>query len=155
VKKVRSEKAQPATRFSGEVPEFGQLSANALQDIIGSKGQLSDGMLKISLPRTASMHGVKFGGSMGLTTWMAFSGSDDLAVVDGDFAMTPDEVQPVLRALRKANINIVALHNHMIGDTPQIIFTHFWGKDKAVDLAKGLRDALDAQHNVAADKPAK
>lgn len=147
VKKVRGDHPQPATKFSGGVPEFGQLSADAVQDIIGSKGQVSDGMLKISLGRTASMHGVKFGGSMGLTTWMAFSGSDDLAVVDGDFAMTPDEVQPVLRALRKADINIVALHNHMIGDQPQFLFTHFWGKGKAVDLAKGLRDALDAQHH--------
>ena len=59
------------------------------------------------------MHGMKFGGSMGLTTWAAFAGTDDSAVVDGDFAMTANEVQPVLKALRAAGINIVALHNHM------------------------------------------
>jgi len=61
--------------------------------------------------------------------------------------MTADEVQPVLKALRAADINIVALHNHMIGETPAIFFTHFWGKGKAEDLATGIRDALKAQAN--------
>src|SRR5262245_64150392 len=74
------------------------------------------------------MHGAKVGGSMGLTTWAAFSGSDELAAVDGDFIMTAEEVQPVLRALRKAGIHVVALHNHMVGEQPAFYFTHFWGK---------------------------
>src|SRR5262245_13306385 len=91
------------------------------------------------------MHHVKVGGSMGLTTWAAFSGSDDLAAVDGDFIMTANEVQPVLHALRKAGIHIVALHNHMIGEQPAFYFTHFWGKGKEADLAAGVRTALDAQ----------
>jgi ABC-type sugar transport system substrate-binding protein len=94
------------------------------------------------------MHGVKVGGSMGLTTWAAFSGSDDLAAVDGDFIMTAAEVQPVLRALRKAGIHVVALHNHMVGEQPAFYFTHFWGKGKADDLAAGLKTALDAQASV-------
>lgn len=75
---------------------------------------------------------------MGLTTWAAFSGSDELAAVDGDFIMTAEEVQPVLRALRKANIHIVALHT-------AFYFTHFWGKGSTEELAKGLKAALDAQ----------
>jgi hypothetical protein len=91
------------------------------------------------------MHGVKVGGSMGLTTWAAFSGSDELAAVDGDFIMTAEEVQPALRALRKGSIHIVALHNHMIGERPTFYFTHFWGKGRAEDLAKGVKFALDAQ----------
>jgi len=91
------------------------------------------------------MHGTKIGGSMGLTTWAAFSGSDELAAVDGDFIMTAEEVQPVLRALRKANIHIVALHNHMVGEQPAFYFTHFWGKGAPATLAEGLRSALDAQ----------
>ena len=82
---------------------------------------------------------------MGLTTWAAFSGSSELAAVDGDFIMTAREVQPVLRAIRKAGINVVALHNHMIGEEPAFFFTHFWGKGTAEKLAKGVRAALDAQ----------
>src|SRR5947209_9949698 len=95
------------------------------------------------------MHGTKVGASMGLTTWAAFSGSDELAAVDGDFIMTAAEVQPVLKALRKANIHIVALHNHMIGEQPAFYFTHFWGKGPAEELAQGVRSALDAQAKVA------
>ena len=103
--------------------------------------------------RAGTMHGVKVAGSMGLTTWAAFSGSDELAAVDGDFTMTAAEVQPVLRALRMAGIHVVALHNHMVGEQPAFYFTHFWGKGKAQDLAKGLKSALDAQKE--AVKPGK
>ena len=95
------------------------------------------------------MHHVKIGGSTGLTTWAAFSGSDELAAVDGDFIMTAKEVQPVLQALRKAGIHIVALHNHMIGEQPAFIFTHFWGKGPAQELAQGVKAALDAQKGAA------
>jgi hypothetical protein len=68
-----------------------------------------------------------------------------LAAVDGDFTMTAGEVQPVLRALRKAGLHVVALHNHMVGETPAFYFTHFWGKGKAEELAHGIKSALDAQ----------
>src|SRR5262249_8866613 len=77
-------------------------------------------------------------------TWAAFTGGLKHAVVDGDFIMTAGEVQPVLRALRKADIHIVALHNHMVGEQPAFYFTHFWGKGPARDLGRGLRNALDA-----------
>jgi hypothetical protein len=102
-------------------------------------------VVKVTIARQGTMHGAKVGGSMGLTTWAAFSGSDKLAAVDGDFIMTAAEVQPVLRALRKAGIHIVALHNHMIGEQPAFYFTHFWGKGPAEELARGLKSALEAQ----------
>jgi hypothetical protein len=89
---------------------------------------------------------------MGLTTWAAFSGSDDLAAMDGDFIMTAAEVQPVLRALRKAKIHVVALHNHMVGEQPVFCFTHFWGKGTTRELAKGFQSALKAQKKAAVDK---
>src|SRR5262249_58458012 len=103
------------------------------------------GVVKVTIGREGTMHGIKVAGSMGLTTWAAFSGSDDLAVVDGDFIMTASEVQPVLRTLRKGGIHIVALHNHMIGEQPAFYFTHFWGKGPAGELARGVKAALDAQ----------
>jgi hypothetical protein len=66
--------------------------------------------------------------------------------------MTAAEVQPVLRALRKNGIHIVALHNHMIGEQPAFYFTHFWGKGKAADLAGSLRAALDVQDRAGTGK---
>jgi hypothetical protein len=66
-------------------------------------------------------------------------------VVDGDFAMLEDELQDVLKALRRANINIVAIHNHMTHEEPRIMFLHFWAKGPAEDLARGLKSALATQ----------
>ncbi len=153
IKEVRKANPQPAKQFGGGVPTYGKLDTDKLASIVGTKGELQDEVYKITIGRNAEMHGMKFGGSMGLTTWAAFAGTDNLAVVDGDFAMTASEVQPVLKALRTAGINIVALHNHMNGETPTIYFTHFWGKGKASDLATGFKAALDAQANSKAAAP--
>src|SRR5262245_44770244 len=147
IKKVRAERAEPAKQFGGQPPATGALSAEKLATTVGGKHESQDGIVKLTLGREATMHGQKFGASMGLTTWAAFSGSDALAVVDGDFAMTAGEVQPVLRALRKGGLNIVALHQHMVGETPAYFFVHFWGKDKAEKLAGGLQGALAAQQS--------
>jgi hypothetical protein len=77
--------------------------------------------------------------------WAAFAGSDEQAVVDGDFAMREDELQPVLKAMRSEGINIVAIHQHMTHENPRILFLHYWGKGKAVDLARAVKKALAAQ----------
>jgi len=148
IKRVRAESPKPAARFTGPAPAPGALTAAAIEDSLGQKSESQDGIVKVTIGREGSMHGVKIGGSMGLTTWAAFSGSDGAAAVDGDFIMTGDEVQPVLRALRKSGIHIVALHNHMIGEQPAFYFAHFWGKGPAAELGRGLRFALDAQKAV-------
>jgi Domain of Unknown Function (DUF1259) len=145
IKRVRQDHALPETRFPGDAPREGKLDAEAVEKILGHKGETQKGVVKVTVGREGSMHGVKVGGAMGLTTWAAFSGSDDLAAVDGDFIMTAEEVQPVLRALRKADIHIVALHNHMVGEQPAFYFTHFWGKGSPEQLAKGLKAALNEQ----------
>jgi hypothetical protein len=111
----------------------------------GSAATDSQGVAKITIGRTGTMQGMAVGGSMGLTTWAAFSGSDALAAMDGDFIMTAEEVQPVLHTLRKAGVHIVALHSHMLGEQPNFYFTHFWSIGKAEDLAHAFRAALDAQ----------
>ena len=150
IKKVRAENITPAKRFAGEMPKDGTIDAAGIEKILGQKSEAQSGVVKVTVGREGMMHGLKVGGSMGLTTWAAFSGSDELAAVDGDFIMTAEEVQPVLRALRKAGIHIVALHNHMIGEKPAFFFTHFWGIGSAQDLANGLKSALDVQSGVAA-----
>jgi hypothetical protein len=152
IKNVRSNHATPAKRFAGEIPKDGKIDRVAIEKVLGQKSETQQGVVKVTIGREGTMHGAKVGGSMGLTTWAAFSGSDELAAVDGDFIMTAKEVQPVLRALRKAGINVVALHNHMIGEEPAFYFTHFWGKGPTEELAKGIKLALDVQSEVAARK---
>ena len=77
--------------------------------------------------RMAKMDNHEVGKEMGINTWAAFAGSDDKAIVDGDFAMLEGEVQGLLKTLRAAGINIVAIHNHMINETPRYVFLHYWG----------------------------
>jgi hypothetical protein len=153
IKKVRAASPRPAVGFEEIGPEADSIAPKTIEGILGHKAQTQDGVVKVTIGRQGAMHGVKVGGSMGLTTWAAFSGGDAHAVVDGDFIMTGAEVQAVLRALRKSGLHIVALHNHMVGEEPAFYFTHFWGKGPAEELAKGIRSALDAQ--AAAARPAK
>ncbi len=149
IKKVRADRAEPAARFPGKPPAAGKLSAERIETALGHKAEAQGGVVKVTIGRGGAMHGVKVGGSMGLTTWAAFSGDDAYAAVDGDFIMTAEEVRPVLRALRKADIHIVALHNHMVGEQPAYYFTHFWGKGPAEQLAKGVKSALEEQARAA------
>lgn len=127
-------------------PAKTSLDPKKIEEIIGAKGEMSDGVYKITLGRTTKMNGHEVGNTMGVNTWAAFVGSDEKAVVDGDFAMFEDEVQPVLKALRGAGINIVALHNHMTEESPRAVFLHYWGVGSTRDLAKGLKAALDTQN---------
>ena len=87
-------------------------------------------------------HGARIDARMGLNTWAAFAGSDADAVVAGDVAMTAAEVTPVLKALRGAGIQVVALHHHMTG-APTVYFLHYWGKGAADELARAVRTAVD------------
>jgi hypothetical protein len=143
-KEIRKANPQPAARFAGAaVPAANSITAATIDGILGVKGQTNSGMYKATIGRKASMHGKAIGNQMGVNTWAAFAGTDDSAFVDGDFAMLESELQPVLKALRKAGIHIVAIHNHMTHEEPQYMFLHYWGKGAAPDLAKGLKSALD------------
>ncbi len=145
VRSVRAKNAAPAAGFGGAAPAPGALDAAALAAAVGSKPTLQGAVVKFTIGREVQMHGVVSGAAMGVNTWAAFCGSDAHASVDGDFAMTAGEVQRVLRSLRGAGIHVVALHNHMMGEDPQLFFLHYWGKGAALELARGVRSALDAQ----------
>lgn len=146
VKEIRASNSQPATGFVGaRLPEKSSISAEPLERILGTKGQANNGMYKVVLGRTTKMHGTTIGNEMGVNTWAAFAGSDDNAVVDGDFAMHEDELQRVLKSMRKEGIHIVAIHSHMSGEQPRTLFLHYWGRGKAGGLAQALQRTLAAQ----------
>ncbi|HEX9944954.1 MAG TPA: DUF1259 domain-containing protein [Thermoanaerobaculia bacterium] len=121
------------------------LDAAKVEAFLGAKGELKDGVLRFTIGKVTRMHGETAGAAMGINTWAAFAGTDSQAVVDGDFAMEERELQAVLKALRKGGIDIVAIHNHMTGEEPRIVFLHYWGVGPATRLAEVLRSALDAQ----------
>ena len=121
------------------------LHPERIDSVMGMKGDLNKGVCKYTIGRTTEMGGHQMGNAMGVNTWAAFVGSDEKAIVDGDFAMLESELQTVLKTLRGAGINIVAIHNHMAMENPRIIFLHFWGVGSTTALAKGLKAALDTQ----------
>ena len=83
-------------------------------------------------------------GPMGLATAMNFqSTGNGNAAITGDFVLTGDEVNPVIRALRSNGIEVTAVHSHMLDEQPRLFFLHFWANDDAERLARGLRAALD------------
>jgi hypothetical protein len=140
VKEVRAANPQPKDSFGEKpLPEKNSISAAPLNEIFGTQGEPKDGMLKFTIGRPATMHGTKIDKEMGVNTWAAFAGIDDDAVVDGDFAVTEDELQPVLKSLLKNKINIVAIHQHMTHEEPRIIFFHYWGRGSAKDLAQAVK----------------
>ncbi len=127
-------------------PSKTTLKPDKIADILGTKGDLKDGVYKVTLGRKTKMHGFEMGSAMGVNTWAAFVGSDQEAVVDGDFAMLESELQTVLKKLNTAGIQIVAIHNHMTNESPRIMFLHFWGVGSTIDLANGIKSALNTQN---------
>jgi hypothetical protein len=144
VRSLRAANPVPAAAFrTADPPALNGISPAPLDRIFGRRGEARDGMYKQTIGRTAHMHDREIGAAMGLNTWAAFGGTDSDAVVDGDFAMLAGELTPVLKRLRAANINVVAIHNHMTHEEPSYVFLHYWGRGRAQDLARALRSALD------------
>jgi hypothetical protein len=145
VKAVRQKSAEPRDGFGGaRVATPSKIDASKLDSVLGVKGTEKDGMYKAVMGRTTTAGcGCSIGKAMGVNTWAAFAGTNDSAVVDGDFAVSEGELQPVLKALRASGINIVAIHSHMTGESPRILFLHYWGRGAAAALAKAIRAAVD------------
>ena len=146
-KAVRAKNPQPGNFFPGQIPAQSSITPKSLQEILSTRGESNNGMWKAVIGRKVKMPcGCEATKEMGVNTWAAFAGTDANAVVDGDFAALEDELQPVLKALRKNGINIVAIHHHMTHESPRMLFLHYWGKGKAADLAIALNEALSAQN---------
>ena len=135
----------PADSFlKPALPDISTITADPLNKIFRSSGEVNKGMIKFTFGRPTKQHGVTIDSTMGVNTWAAFAGSDENAVVDGDFAVTENDLRPALKSLREAGINIVAIHSHMIGEEPRIVFFHYWGRGSAQSLAQSIQKALPA-----------
>jgi hypothetical protein len=147
VKAIRAASARPvAATAASDVSSKSSITSKPLEEIFGTSGQAKDGMYKLVIGRTTTAScGCTVGKEMGVNTWAAFAGTDERAIVDGDFAVKESELEPVLKALRKAGIDIVAIHSHMTGENPRVLFLHYWGKGTAHDLASGVKSALGVQ----------
>lgn len=147
IAKIRAATKLPAKSFEGkDLPKTSSITPKLIEEILLTKGEIKDGMYKAVFGRHVKMScGCTVGNTMGVNTWAAFAGSDDNALVDGDFAVLEEELQPVLKSLRASGINIVAIHHHMTGESPRMLFLHYWGQGRATQLAKAIKDALGIQ----------
>jgi hypothetical protein len=122
------------------------LDTAAIDQALGRKGKINGGVYQVSVPRAEAVKdsGMEVPEAMGSAIAINFqpTGSGKAAIT-GDFVLTADEVNPVIKALQTNGIEVTALHNHMLADEPRLFFMHFWANDDAQKLAKGLRSALD------------
>ncbi len=135
--------ARTAGTGAGVTP--GRLDAAKLNTIIGHTGGMDGAVYKVVVGRPdleVKEMGATINARMGLNSWAAIVGSDDRAAIAGDIAMKEEEVQAVLKALRNNGLDVVAIHHHMTGARPMIIFLHYWGTGPADNLAKGFAAAL-------------
>ena len=143
-----SRDSQPPSAGAGASSPL-DLDTAALDGLMGTKGKANGGVYQFSYPRADNpmAGGMPAPASMGTATAINFqpTGSGKAAIT-GDFVMTAKDVDPVMRALRKAGIDVTALHNHMLDDEPRLFFMHFWANQDARKLARGLRAALDTMN---------
>ena len=129
-----------------------ELDTAQLDQIIGVKGQANGGVYQFGVPRrdpaTEKDAPLAPPGPLGMATGIGFQPTGGgKAAITGDFVLTADEVNPVIKALRANGIEITALHSHMLDERPRLFFMHFWANDDAIKLAHGLRSALDKMAN--------
>jgi biotin operon repressor len=153
---IRTSLGESKTPLTAPTPPASQpsidLDTAQLDQIIGVKGQANGGVYQFAVPRRdpVSESGMQIApaGPMGVATAINFQPtSGGKAAITGDFVMTANEVNEVIKALRESGIEITALHSHMLEEQPRLLFMHFWANDDALKLAKGLRAALDKMAN--------
>jgi hypothetical protein len=127
-------------------PAGAPLDTAKLAKIAGHEGEQNGAVYKITVGRddiAMKDHGAIINARMGLNTWAAFVGTQNDAAIAGDIAMLENELTPVLKALRKNSLDVVAIHHHMTEEHPLVIFLHYWGRGPAETLATGFRATLD------------
>ncbi|HKD83130.1 MAG TPA: DUF1259 domain-containing protein [Terriglobales bacterium] len=139
-------KGNPPQTPAGAASTRTSLDTAQIAKIVGHEGEQNGAVYKITVGRDdlkLKDMGAVINSRMGLNTWAAFYGSNEDAAVAGDVAMLGNEVTPTLKALRQHGLDVVAIHNHMIGVQPAVIFLHYWGRGPADKLAAAFKAALD------------
>src|SRR5882762_5207838 len=112
---------------------------------LGRSGQKTGDVYRVGFPRTdlhVSVKGVAIKPGLALGSWAAFLGTDDNALVMGDLVLLEEELNPVMAKLRSSGFEISAVHNHLMEETPKVLYMHYMGHGSATQLATSLRAAL-------------
>ncbi len=142
-------------RYAGLLFVFCLLAATAfaqadnqwkkVDEVFGRPGKVQDGIYKVTFPRTdlrVTVDGIAVQPALALTSWIAIRGTGQQAIADGDLVLSADEVNPVISALQDSKVEITAVHNHLIGEQPQVYYVHFFGRGPTQEIASALKQAL-------------
>jgi len=128
------------------VPAVSARDWKDVADALGRAGTVQpDGAYKVSLPRgdlSVTADGVAIKPALALGSWAAFNESGGHAMAMGDLVLLESEVTPVIDELQKGGIEQTALHNHLLGELPRVMYMHFSGHGDAVALARTLHNAI-------------
>ncbi len=127
-----------------------------IDEVLGRSGQKTGDVYKVSFPRSdlhVSVHGLAIKPGLALGSWAAFLGTDDKAMVMGDLVLLEGELNPVIAKLRSSGFEISAVHNHLLEESPRVLYAHYMGHGPATQLATSLRAAL-ALSKTPLEKPA-
>jgi hypothetical protein len=142
----RGQPSQPSSSATSGSSAKTALDTAQIAKVVGHEGEQNGAVYKITIGRDdikLKEMGAIINARMGLNTWAAFYGTNEDAAIAGDVAMLENEVTPTLKALRSHGLDVVAIHHHMIGTQPVVIFLHYWGRGPADKLAAGFKAALD------------
>jgi hypothetical protein len=142
IKERKQEKRDVARSAPAQLDiSHSELNQKTMESLLW-KGEMSKGVFRVELPRSTTLMNQRLGNSTGATSWAAFAGNDQNAVVNGDVASLEDELPFVLKDLLEANIQITSIHTHMTQETPKLVFVHFFGVGKVEDLAIAVKEAI-------------
>ncbi|MGH9517370.1 MAG: DUF1259 domain-containing protein [Terriglobales bacterium] len=130
----------------------------AVEEALGRSGQAqADGAYKFGLPRgdlKVTVDGVQVKPGFALGSWVAFSSPGQDAMVMGDLVLAEDEVSPVMLALQENGLQVTALHNHLLHETPRVMYMHIAGHGDAVKLAGAIKQVIALTKTPAPSQPA-
>jgi uncharacterized protein DUF1259 len=125
-----------------------------VEDALGRTGQVSGEVIRFGMPRKdlhVTLDGVQIRPALALGSWVAFKKDGNAAMVMGDLVLTEGEIQAVLAKLQEGGIQESAIHNHLIGESPRILYMHIASHGEPVQMAKAIRDALALTRTPPAD----
>jgi Domain of Unknown Function (DUF1259) len=142
---------------SAQQSATGGLNTGAIDQALGLTGQMQGTVYRVGIPRTdlsVTVHGIAIKTGLALGGWAGFLHAGSAAVVHGDLVLTEPEINPVISKLQEGGFQITALHNHILEETPSLMYLHYWGEGPEATLAKSLRAALQVTKTPLTSAPA-
>lgn len=144
----RSAKANSGRLSKPALSDGNGIDSGPINTILSMNGTVTNGVYHAAIGRVTMLNGTPIGRELGASTWIAITGTNQHAIIEGEFAATESELQPVLNALRSRNFKFISIRNHTLGEHPQLIFVRYTGDGPAVKLAEAVRHVLNIQVGV-------